>query len=202
MLKKKREDLEIVDGQIVVKGENKIIPFREILGSAPSPIVGRGSGKPPQNVALLTFAAHFAEVEVNTLTGKVEVVRLIAAHDVGRVINLLGCENQIQGGAIMGMGFGLMERLYVDGQTGICINPTMVDFKIPSILDVPMVEPMIIEPVDPFGPYGAKGVGEPPYSLPAPAIANAIYNAIGVRFSEIPINIRSILDGLEKKRAV
>jgi CO/xanthine dehydrogenase Mo-binding subunit len=64
------------------------------------------------------------------------------------------------------------------------------------------VEPMIIEPVDPFGPYGAKGVGEPPYSLPAPAIANAIYNAIGVRFSEIPINIRSILDGLEKKRAV
>jgi xanthine dehydrogenase molybdenum-binding subunit len=202
LLKKKREDLEIADGQIIVKGENKIIPFREILGSAPSPIVGRGSGKPPQHVALLTFAAHFAEVEVNTLTGKVEVVRMIAAHDVGRVINLLGCENQIQGGAIMGMGFGLMERLYVDGQTGICINPTMVDFKIPSILDVPMVEPMIIEPVDPFGPYGAKGVGEPPYSLPAPAIANAIYNAIGVRFSEIPINIRSILDGLEKKRTV
>jgi len=198
LLKKKREDLEIDDGQIVIKGENKRVPFREILGSAPSPIVGRGSGKPPQNVALLTFAAHFAEVAVNTLTGKVEVVRLIAAHDVGRVINLLGCENQIQGGAIMGMGFGLTERLYIDGQTGICINPTMVDFKVPSIMDVPMVEPMIIEPVDPFGPYGAKGVGEPPYSLPAPAIANAIYNAIGVRFNEIPINIRSILDGLEK----
>ena len=175
---------------------------RRSLRSAPSPIVGRGSGKPPQNVALLTFAAHFAEVAVDTLTGKVEVVRLIAAHDVGRVINLLGCENQIQGGAIMGMGFGLMERLYLDGQTGICVNPNMVDFKIPSILDVPMVEPIIVEPVDPYGPFGAKGVGEPPYSLPAPAIANAIYNAVGVRCNEIPINIRSILDGLEKNKDV
>ena len=173
-------------------------PYREILAKAPNPIVGRGSGRPPQNVALLTFAAHFAEVAVDTRTGKVEVVRLIAAHDVGRVINLLGCENQIQGGAIMGMGFGLMERQYLDDQTGICVNPNMVDFKVPSILDVPMIEPIIVEPEDPYGPFGAKGVGEPPYSLPAPAIANAIYNAVGVRCNEIPINIRSILDGLGK----
>jgi len=198
LLKKRREVLDITDGQIIIKEENKTVPFKEILANAPNPIVGRGSGKPPQNVALLTFAAHFAEVAVNTLTGKVEVLRLIAAHDVGRVINLLGCENQIQGGAIMGMGFGLMERLYLDGETGICVNPNMVDFKVPSILDVPMVEPIIVEPVDPYGPFGAKGVGEPPYSLPAPAIANAIYNAVGLRFNEIPINIRSILDGLEK----
>jgi CO/xanthine dehydrogenase Mo-binding subunit len=120
---------------------------------------------------------------------------LIAAHDVGRAINLLGCENQIEGGAIMGMGFGLMERQYLDGQTGICLNPNMVDFKIPSILDVPIIEPIIVEPEDPYGPFGAKGVGEPPYSLPAPAIANAIYNAVGIRCNEIPINIRSILDG-------
>jgi CO/xanthine dehydrogenase Mo-binding subunit len=198
LLKRKKENLEITDGQIIIKEENKTVPFKEILASAPSPIIGRGSGKPPQNVALLTFAAHFAEVTVNTLTGKVEIVRLIAAHDVGRVINLLGCENQIQGGAIMGMGFGLMERLYLDAQTGICLNPNMVDFKVPSILDVPIVEPIIVEPVDPYGPFGAKGVGEPPYSLPAPAIANAIYNAVGVRFNEIPINIRSILDGLSR----
>ena len=69
---------------------------------------------------LLTFGAHFAEVAVDTRTGKVEVLRLVAAHDVGRAINRLGCENQIQGGAIMGMGFGLMERQYIDSQTGIC----------------------------------------------------------------------------------
>jgi CO/xanthine dehydrogenase Mo-binding subunit len=194
-LKKKKEDLDVVDGQIIVRGENIRASLREILAKSPNPIVGRGSGRPPQNVALLTFAAHFAEVAVDTLTGKVEVLRLIAAHDVGRAINLLGCENQIEGGAIMGMGFGLMERQYLDGQTGICLNPNMVDFKIPSILDVPMIEPIIVEPEDPYGPFGAKGVGEPPYSLPAPAIANAIYNAVGIRCNEIPINIRSILDG-------
>ena len=197
-LKKKREDLEIQDGQIIIKEEKRSFSFKEILSRASNPIVGRGSGKPPQNVALLTFGAHFAEVAVDTRTGKVEVVKLTAAHDVGRAINLLGCENQIQGGAIMGMGFGLMERLYLDGQTGICLNPNMVDFKVPSLLDVPIVDPIIVEPEDPYGPFGAKGVGEPPYSLPAPAIANAIYNAVGVRCNEIPINIRSILDGLEK----
>jgi len=197
-LKQKKEDLDVRDGQIFIKQENRSVPYRDILSRIPSPIIGRGSGRPPQNVALLTFAAHFAEVAVDTLTGRVEVLRLVAAHDVGRVINLLGCENQIQGGAIMGLGFGLMERLYLDDQTGICVNPNMVDFKVPSILDVPMVEPIIVEPEDPFGPFGAKGVGEPPYSLPAPAIANAIYNAVGVRFNEIPINIRALLDGLGK----
>ena len=198
LLKKKKEDLEIKDGEIIIKGGDNPVSFKDILSRAPSPIVGRGSGKPPQNVALLTFAAHFAEVAVDTLTGKVEILRLVAAHDVGRVINRLGCENQIQGGAIMGIGFGLLERQYLDGQTGICLNPNMVDFKVPSILDAPMVEPIIVESEDPFGPFGAKGVGEPPYSLPAPAIANAIYNAVGLRFNEIPINIRSILDRLEK----
>ncbi len=149
-------------------------------------------------MALLTFGVHIAEVAVNTRTGRVEILRLVAAHDVGRAINRLGCENQIEGGAIMGIGFGLLERQYIDGRTGICINPNMVDFKIPSILDVPMVEPIIVEPEDPYGPFGAKGVGEPPYSIPAPAIANAIYNAVGVRCNEIPINIRAVLDGLKK----
>ena len=198
LLKRNKEDLEAKDGQISIKGESKSVSFRDILSKAPNPIVGHGSGKPPQNVALLTFGVHFAEVAVDTRTGKVEILRLIAAHDVGRMINRLGCENQIQGGAIMGIGFGLMEKQVIDGQTGICVNPNMVDFKIPSILDVPMVEPIIVESDDPYGPFGAKGVGEPPYSLPAPAIANAIYNAVGVRCNEIPINVRSILDGLKK----
>ena len=198
ILKKKKEDIEIKDGQIFVKGENKSVSYREILSKAPSPIVGRGFGKPPQNVAMHTFGAHFAEVAVDTRTGKIEIRRLIAAHDVGRAINRLGCENQIQGGAVMGIGFGLTERQYIDGRTGICVNPNMVDFKIPSILDAPMVEPIIVETDDPYGPFGAKGVGEPPYGVPAPAIANAIYNAVGVRFNEIPFNIRSILDKLEK----
>jgi CO/xanthine dehydrogenase Mo-binding subunit len=200
-LKKKKEELEIMDGQIFINGENKSVPYREILSRAPSPIIGRGSGKAPQNVAMHTFGAHFAEVAVDTRTGKAEILRLVAAHDVGKAINRLGCENQIEGGAIMGIGYGMLERQYIDSQTGICVNPNMVDFKIPSILDVPIVEPIIVESDDPYGPFGAKGVGEPPYGVPAPAIANAIYNAVGVRFDEIPINIRSILDRLDKGRA-
>jgi CO/xanthine dehydrogenase Mo-binding subunit len=198
ILKKKRDDLEIKDGQVFIKDENRSVPYKEILSKAPSPITGRGNAKAPQGTATHSFGAHFAEVAVDIRTGKVQILKLIAAHDVGRAINRLGIENQIQGGAIMGIGFGMLERQYIDTQTGICTNPNMVDFKVPTILDAPMVEPIIVETDDPVGPFGAKGVGEPPYGVPAPAIANAIYNAVGVRFNEIPINIRALLDGLEK----
>ena len=200
VLKKKREDLEIQDGRILVKGDNSSFPFKDIVSKSSNPIVGRGYAKPPRGTATHTFGVHFAEVEVDTRTGKVKILRLVAAHDVGRAINRIGVENQIQGGAVMGIGYGMLERQYMDGQTGVCINANMVDFKIPTILDVPVVEPLIVEPDDPVGPFGAKGCGEPPYGVPAPAIANAIYNAVGVRFSEIPVNIRSVLDGIEKRR--
>jgi len=201
ILKKKKEELELKEGRIFIKGEDKPVSYRDILSKMPSPIVGRGSGKPPRNVTMHTFGAHFAEVAVDTRTGKVEILRLVAAHDVGRVINRLGLENQIQGGATMGIGYGLTERLQFDKDTGACVNPSMIDFKVPSMLDVPAIEPIAVESGDPFGPFGAKGVGEPPYGVPAPAIANAIYNAVGVRFREIPINIKSVLDGLHGGKA-
>ena len=197
IMKKKKEELELRDGRILVKGEDKSIPYRDILSQMPSPIVGRGSGKPPRNVAMHTFGAHFAEVAVDVRTGKVEVLRLVAVHDVGRVINRLGVENQIQGGATMGIGYGLTEWLQFNKDTGVCVNPSMIDFKVPSTLDIPAIEPIAVESGDPFGPFGAKGVGEPPYGVPAPAIANAIYNAVGVRFREIPFNIKAVLDGLK-----
>jgi CO/xanthine dehydrogenase Mo-binding subunit len=144
------------------------------------------------------FAAHFVEVEVDTQSGKVRVIRLVAAHDVGKAINLLGTENQIEGGAIQGMGFGLTEDQIFDQATGLCLNPNLVDYKLFTMKDIPEIHPLFIEPIDPYGPFGARGLGEPPYSVPAPAIANAISNAIGVRFIELPINIRSILDGRNK----
>lgn len=197
LLEKAKEDLEVRGGFIWVKGQEKGIPYRQVLSKSPSPIVGRGSGKPPRKVAMHTFGAHFAEVEVDTRTGRVKVVRLVAAHDVGRVINRHGVENQIQGGATMGIGYGLTERQRFDPGTGICLNPNMVDFKVLSMLDVPPIEAIPVESEDPYGPFGAKGVGEPPYGVPAPAIANAIYNAVGVRFEEIPIDLRAVLDGLK-----
>ena len=199
ILKKKKADLEIRDGHIFVKGEEgKSLSYKEVLSRVPSPIIGRGTARPPVNTATHSFGAHFAEVAVDTRTGKVEVLRLVAAHDVGRIVSLTGVENQIQGGANMGIGFAMLEEQYTDGPTGICVNPNMVDFKIPSILDVPMVEPLIVETDDPVGPFGAKGVGEPPYGVPAPAIANAIYNAVGVRFHQIPFNLRAVLDELKR----
>jgi len=144
------------------------------------------------------FAAHFVEVEVDTLSGKVRVIKLVAAHDVGKTINMLGMENQIDGGAIQGMGFGLTEDQICDKGTGICLNPNLVDYKLFTMKDIPEIQHVLIEPIDPVGPFGAKGLGEPPIGPPAPAIANAIYNAIGVRFTEVPINIRSILDGQKR----
>ena len=198
ILKQNKENLELRDGKILIKTEGKSIPYGEILSKAPSPIIGRSRAKAPLNTVTHTFGVHFAEVEVDTRTGKVNLLRLVAAHDVGRVINRVGIENQIQGGATMGIGAGMFERQLVDAQTGICVNPNMLDFKIPSILDVPIVEPIMVESDDLVGPFGAKGAGEPPTGVPAPAIANAIYNAVGVRFDEIPIDVRAVLDGLQK----
>ena len=172
-----------------------------MLRKAPASIIGRGIGRVPQGVIFHTFAAHFVEVEVDTRSGKVKVIKLVAAHDLGRAINLMAVENQSEGGAIQGMGFGLMEDQILDKTTGICVNPNLLDYKLFTIKDVPEIHPIIVESIDPYGPFGAKGVGEPPYSVPAPAIANAIYNAIGVRFNELPINNRSILEGLKGLKA-
>ncbi len=194
-LKTGAENLEIRNGGIYPVGSDKGIKIIDALRKAPATITGRGTASLPKGMITFCFAAHFVEVEVDTLSGKVRVVKLVAAHDVGKTINMLGMENQIDGGAIQGMGFGLTEDQICDKGTGICLNPNLVDYKLFTMKDIPEIQHVLIEPIDPVGPFGAKGVGEPPYSVPAPAIANAIYNAIGVRFTEVPINIRSILDG-------
>ena len=200
-LKTTKENLELKDGQIFLQGTEKGVPLAEILRSAPASIIGRGIGQLPKGAIVHTFAAHYAEVDVDTRTGKVKVLKLFAAHDVGKAINMLSVENQIQGGAIQGMGFGLMEDQIYDRMTGICVNPNVLDYKMFTMKDIYEINPIVVEPIDPYGPFGAKGVGEPPYSVPAPAIANAIYNAIGVRFKELPITPRAILEGLKGLKA-
>jgi CO/xanthine dehydrogenase Mo-binding subunit len=201
-LKMEPGKLEIRNGVIYPMGSDKGISFEDVMKKAPgaASIVGRGIGQLPQGKIIHTFAAHFVEVEVDTRTGVVKVIKLFAAHDVGRAINLLSVENQIQGGAIQGMGFGLMEDQITDKNTGACVNPSLVDYKLFTIKDIPEILPIVVESNDPFGPFGAKGVGEPPYSVPTPAITNAIYNAIGVRFNQLPITSRSVLDGLKGKK--
>jgi CO/xanthine dehydrogenase Mo-binding subunit len=196
-LKVDKKDLTIRDGMLYTSGSEKSVPLDQIAAKAPASIVGRGMTKAPADIVFRNPAVEFAEVEVDTRTGAIKVLKLVAANDLGRVINRLAAENQIEGGAIQGMAFALAEEQILDKSTGICVNPSHLDYKLLTIKDVPEIEMIMVESVDPYGPFGAKGVGEPPYSPPAPAIANAIYNAIGVRFSELPITNRAILMGLK-----
>lgn len=197
-LKTDKEKLELRGGRIYPMDSDKGITLTDVLRRAPATITGRGSGSLPQGMITHCFAAHFVEVEVDILTGKVRILKLVAAHDAGKVINLLGAENQIDGGAIQGMGFGMTEDQIFDSATGVCLNPNLVDYKLMTMKDTPEIQTVFIEPIDRHGPFGAKGIGEPPYGPPAPAIANAIYNAVGVRITDIPIGIRSVLEGLKK----
>lgn len=132
-----------------------------------------------------TFGAHAVEVEVDTETGDVSVVRHVACHDVGRAINPQSVEGQIQGGAVMGVGYGLLEEVVVD--RGINLTTSFASYLIPTAMDVPDVEPLVLQSGEGKGPFGARGIGEPPIGPPAAAIANAVADAVGVRVTQLPI---------------
>ncbi|WP_315790707.1 molybdopterin-dependent oxidoreductase [Fischerella sp. JS2] len=134
----------------------------------------------------LTFAVQGAEVEVDVETGKIEVLRCVQAIDLGKAINPRICEGQATGGIAMGIGYALMEELLFD-QEGRIVNPTLRDYRIPTAADVPPMEIFLIEKADPYGPFGAKGVGEITTNCTAAAIANAVAHATGVRLRQLPM---------------
>jgi xanthine dehydrogenase molybdenum-binding subunit len=149
--------------------------------------------------AAYSFAFHGAEVEVDQETGEVRVLRLVAAHDAGQVINPLGAEGQVEGGVAQGIGFAVMENLFGDGGQKLYSN--MQDYKIPAAADMPeRVETIFVEGRDSKGPFGAKGIAEPAVIPVAPAIANAIADAIGVRIRHLPITPESICSTLRGKQ--
>jgi CO/xanthine dehydrogenase Mo-binding subunit len=193
-LKVKPEQLTIVGGKVLVKEDPaKWIRISEITGlKKRGVIVGVGYKKPnPPDRAINPFCAQFCEVTVNTRTGEVEVTKFVSANDSGRVMNRLTYDNQIFGGITMGIGFGLMEGRVLDGkQTGKLCNKNWHDYKIPTALDVPA--DMTTVPVDPqdteANSIGAKGLGEPPTVPTAAALANAVFNATGVRVTSTPIS--------------
>jgi xanthine dehydrogenase YagR molybdenum-binding subunit len=165
-------------------------------------VIGIGNRDPnPANKVTMPFAAHFAEVEVNTKTGDVRVVRLLGANDSGRVINRKTFDNQVYGGMTMGQGYALTEKRVMDRQTGKMCNANFHDYKVPTALDVPADHKVL--PIDPGDSecniVGCKGLGEPAHVPVASAIANAIYDAIGVRPTHGPIDNRTILELLSKK---
>lgn len=144
------------------------------------------------------YGTHGVEVEVDKETGQVKILKYIAAHDVGRAINPMLLEGQVYGGATMGIGYALTERLIL--QNGKVMNPNFLDYKMLTAKDVPNIETIVIETDDPSGPFGAKGIGEPGLVPTAPAIANAIYDAIGVRIKELPITPEKVLAALKEKK--
>jgi xanthine dehydrogenase molybdenum-binding subunit len=137
------------------------------------------------------------ELEVDTKTGQIEILRYVAAHDVGRAINPLLLQGQIYGAALQGVGFALAEELIYE--EGRLLNPNFRDYKLLTALDTVPVEPVIVEDPDAAGPYGAKGVGEPGLVPAAPAIANAIYDAVGIRLTQLPMKPENVLTALMEK---
>lgn len=152
-----------------------------------------GEGEP---YATYAFATHIAEVEVDTETGRVDVLRIVAAHDVGRAINPQGVTGQITGGIAMGIGFALLEEFRL--RQGMSETTSLETYLIPTIQDIPEIACIIVEEQERTGPFGAKGVGEPSMIPTAPAIVNAIYDAIGVRITELPATPEKILTGLKE----
>lgn len=188
-LKQPVDKLTLRGGSIEVEG--KQIPFQELkfLGER-RVLVSIGRRSPhPKNKLALPFVAHFAEVEVNTRTGEVRVLRIVAAHDSGRVMNPLSYNNQVWGGTTMGIGFGMTERRILDSQTGKMVNANWHDYKIATAMDVPP-DPVCI-PIDlhdsDCNSAGVKGLGEPATIPTAAAIANAVYHATGVRVLDAPM---------------
>ena len=217
MLECATEDLELRPGGFVgVAG----VPDRQVNFSAVSgrahwavggPIMGQDSlmydgerfdpkraairGFPFSHLGTYVFGAQAVEVEVDEATGATSVVQAWCAHDVGRAINPLAVEGQIQGGFVQGLGYALTEELVWDGPS--LANPTMMDYKTPGALDVPYaITPIIVEHPEPSGPFGAKAIGEPGLIGVAPAIANGVARAVGFRARDLPITPERVLRAL------
>lgn len=196
-LKKRAKEVRIENG--IVKGRNVEKPLAEILNALDNiQIVGQGSRNPHTNdYEIRTFGAQFVEVAVDTETGEIRVERVVAAHDSGRILNPLTVSSQVEGGVLQGMGFGLMETRVMDA-SGASLNSSLEGYHIPTIADAPKIETRMIDRADLLANnLGVKGAGEPPIIPTAAAIANALYDALGVRFYDAPITRDKVLERLE-----
>lgn len=210
------DDLVLRDRSIFVKGSpDKSLPIAKLLRSAHFRPGGKmmmadffydpaneNMGKDFRGNMSVTysFGTHGVRVRVDEETGKVEILDYVAAHDVGRAINPMLLDGQVHGGVLMGVGYALTEQVILD--KGRNMNPDFRDYKILTAKDAVPLQPVVIETCDEDGPYGAKGIGEPGCVPTAPAIANAIYDAVGVRIYDLPITPEKVLTALRKKRGI
>jgi CO/xanthine dehydrogenase Mo-binding subunit len=190
------EDVEYVDGIVRSKKDGRQFTFKEIAAQSArtgGPITGKAS-LVARGVGG-AYGTHIVDVEVDPDTGKVTILRYTAVQDVGTAIHPSYVEGQIQGGVVQGIGWALNEE-YVFDEEGRMVNSSFLDYRMPTALDVPMIDTILVEVPNPGHPYGVRGVGEVPIVPPLAAIANAIYDATGHRFTELPMSPRRIVEAL------
>jgi xanthine dehydrogenase molybdenum-binding subunit len=199
------QELVARDRQIFVKGDpRKSLSVAEVARDAMYDyetekgvhISGQSSFQPSHSPV---FQANFAEVEVDIETGEVRVLRIVVAHDIGRAINPLTVEGQLEGAIIQGLGYAMTEDFVVDENTGNTVTDAFSTYKIPSTLDIPEIDMILVEQPVASGPFGAKSVGESGMVLTPAVLANAIYDAIGVRITELPMTPERVLRALKTK---
>ena len=209
------EDLIIRNNLIFVKGSpGKNLKVEEVCRKLRARGIltsGSGTFNPPTPEKLdpetgagipygaYSYATQMVEVEVDTETGQFEVLRVIAAHDVGRAINPMGIEAQIEGGAVMGLGYAMMEEL-VWSEGGNLLTSNFGTYLIPTAMDAPLVTSIIVEEPEPTGPFGAKGTGEPPACPTAAALINAIYDAVRVNITSLPVTAEKVYLAMKERR--
>jgi putative selenate reductase molybdopterin-binding subunit len=202
MLDEDPEGLLVHDGH-VSSIAGKSVTLQEIAmeclyGDEKTLIIGRGThatkDSPPP------FVAMFAEVEVDTETGQIHPVHVVTAVDVGKALNPDICEGQVEGAVAQGLGYALTEEI-LTGPDGRVLNPTFMDYKIFCSDDMPKLTTILVEEEEPTGPFGAKSVAEIAINGPAPAISNAVYDAVGIRLHSLPMTPEKVLAALDAKRA-
>jgi CO/xanthine dehydrogenase Mo-binding subunit len=189
------DDIEFENGTFKSKDGAKSGTFKEIAVA----VVGRGvaltvSGS--VNAGFLAgggFAHAIVDVEVDPETGKVTILRYTAIQDAGTAVHPAYVEGQMQGGAVQGIGWAINEEYYYD-ESGRMVNSSFLDYRLPTSLDVPMIDTIIVEVPNPLHPFGVRGVGEPGIVPPLAAIANAVCRATGVRQTQLPMSPRRILE--------
>ena len=194
------DDVEYTDGVASHKSDSELkLTFKQLAGrliGTGGPVVGRGNVN-PAGVGN-SFAVHIVDVEVDPETGKVAVLRYTALQDVGKAVHPSYVEGQIQGGVVQGIGWALNEE-YVYNKSGVMDNSSFLDYRMPTSLDMPMIDTVIVEIANPGHPFGIRGVGEVCIVPPMGAMANAIHNAIGVRMDVLPMSPGNILEALWAK---
>jgi CO/xanthine dehydrogenase Mo-binding subunit len=181
------------------KDTTKTMTFKEVaaqMARMGGPITGRATSQP--RGVVVAFATHVVDVEVDPDTGKVQILRYTAVQDVGKAIHPSYAEGQIQGGAVQGIGWALNEE-FVYNPNGNMVNTSFLDYRMPTTLDLPMIDTVLVEVPNPGHPYGVRGVGEVPIVPPPAAIANAIYRATGKRMYNLPMSPGYVLSRLQAK---